>query len=181
VLSRLLRGQAGTDHAAGPAAAGNRVLVLDERVAEAPVPVQWLGETLLMHAHAGRSDLAGTAVSLVIDAAPALPLRPVHVRAVRDGGTGDIAFSWTRRSRADGNGWGISDAPLEVIPEAYRVIVYSGATVVRTIETSVPSANYTAVEQTADFGAPPASFDFTVAQLSPTLGPGHLAEGRFDA
>jgi hypothetical protein len=181
VLSRLLRAQAGTDHALGTAAAGNRVIVIDERVAEAPVPAHWLGETLLLHAYAGRSDADGTALSVAIDPAPTLPLRPAHASARRAGGTDDVTFAWTRRSRADANGWSTSDAPLDVAPEAYRVTVYSGATPVRTIESSIPGALYTAAEQAADFGTPPTSFDFTIAQLSATLGPGHLAQGTFNA
>ena len=33
----------------------------------------------------------------------------------------------------------------------------------------------------ADFGAPPSSFDFTVAQLSALYGPGHAAQSTFTA
>lgn len=173
-LGRLLRGQQGTGHAVGTAAAGNPIIVLDDRVVEMPVAISWIGETLNL--------LAGeTPMSVAVEAGPALPIAPAHPRAIRAGGTSDIIFTWTRRSRADGDGWGIADAPLEIAPEAYRVTIYDGATPVRTIETTTPAAPYSAVQQTTDFGSPPANFAFTIAQLSPVLGPGHAATGAFDA
>jgi hypothetical protein len=156
------------------------VIVLDERVAEAPVASQWLGETLALRAYSGVLDTTGTAVSVVVDAGPALPLRPANPRAARNAG-GDVALSWTRRSRADADSWGIADAPLEVVPEAYRVKVFNGVAVVRTIDVATPATTYTAAQQTADFGSLPSSFTFTVAQLSASLGPGHLSTGAFHA
>ena len=65
------------------------------------------------------------------------------------------------------------------MPEAYRVTIFDGATPVRSIAATGPAAIYSAAEQTADFGAPPPDFVFTVAQLSPLYGPGHAAEGVF--
>ena len=111
---------------------------------------------------------------------PVLPLPPVHLRAVRSVG-GDIALSWVRRSRSDTDSWVVDDAPLDVAPEAYRVTILDGATPVRVIDSATPNATYTAGQQTADFGSLPASFTFTVAQLSPLYGPGHAATGAFDA
>jgi hypothetical protein len=100
--------------------------------------------------------------------------------AVR-GTTGDIAFKWVRRSRGDTDGWAADDAPLDYAPEAYRLFVFNGITPVRTIELTVPSATYTAAQQTADFGAPPTSFSFTVAQKSPLFGPGPATTATFTA
>jgi hypothetical protein len=100
---------------------------------------------------------------------------------MRGGGTTDIEFTWTRRSRADADGWGIADAPLDIAPEAYRVTVFSGVTPVRTIEATGPAAAYSGAQQAADFGSPPSSFSFTVAQVNPALGPGHAAQGTFHA
>ena len=86
-----------------------------------------------------------------------------------------------RRSRADTDSWVLADAPLDVVPEAYRVTVFDGPDVVRVIETTAAAASYAAAAQNADFGGLPASFAFTVAQLSPVLGPGHSAAGAFAA
>jgi hypothetical protein len=175
-LSRLLRGLEGTE--AGTASVGRRVLVLDTRTVTLPVEPGLLGEARDFRVYAGASDIAGTSLVVETDPAPALPLAPVHLRAVRDG-SGDIGLRWVRRSRADGDGWGVVDSPLEHVPERYRLTILDGATALRVVETSLPSASYSSAEQLADFGAPPDSFDFTVAQLSAVLGEGHAAEGEF--
>ncbi|MCS6759789.1 MAG: hypothetical protein MO852_13250 [Candidatus Devosia euplotis] len=112
----------------------------------------------------------------MVDPAPALPLPPVHLRARRRG-NGDIALHWVWRNRADGDGWGIAEPPLEHMPEGYQVSIVDGATARRVIQTAQPSAVYGSAEQIDDFGGLPASFSFHIAQLSPVLGPGHPATG----
>lgn len=174
-LSQLLRGQDGTPSAM--ASAGNQVMLLDARVAAVTVEPQWLGESRGLRTYAGSGDAEGRQSTLILDPSPALPLPPVHLRALRMGS--DIALDWTRRSRADGDGWGVAESPLEHSPERYRVVIFNGAVPVRTFESSTPAATYAASDQLADFGAPPASFDFTVTQISPVLGAGHAAQGEF--
>ncbi len=179
-LTRLLRGQGGSDFAIGPCAPGNRALVLDGRASLLPIPGAWLGTTAELRSFAGPADAQGELELVPIGLGPVLPLAPVHLRAVRGAG-GDIALSWVRRSRSDTDSWAGEDAPLDVAPEAYRVTILDAGTPVRTIEAGSPAATYTAAAQTADFGSLPSGFDFTVAQLSPLYGPGHAAAGRFDA
>ncbi|UJW85524.1 baseplate multidomain protein megatron [Devosia sp. SL43] len=178
-LAGLLRGLDGTGPAMGPVSVGRRVLVLDGRVGSLPVEAGLLGDTRAFRVYAGRGDIVGTTLSVGTNVAPALPLPPVHLRASRDA-AGDIALRWVRRSRADGDGWGNADSPLEHVPERYRVIIYNGVTAVRTLDCYVASAAYSSAEQIADFGAPPSTFTFTVAQLSPVLGAGHAASGAFN-
>jgi hypothetical protein len=179
-LTRLLRGQLGTGHAVGPAAAGRRVVVLDDRPLLVPVPLQWLGETRSLRAYAGRADAVGAAFAADLGLAPILPLAPVHLTGARATGNDDVVLGWLRRSRADTDSWAVSDAPLDHQPEAYVVTILNGAAVERTIETAVPGATYTAAQQSADFGGPPASFGYRVAQMSQALGPGHTTEGLFN-
>jgi hypothetical protein len=178
-LTRLLRGQGGTDHAIGPAAAGNRVLLLDSHVVMEPVDPAWLGATAELLCFAGSTDAMGVTAQVELGLTPILPLAPVHLRARAD--DGDIALSWMRRSRADTDSWAPDDAPLDWAPEAYRVEIYAGATLKRTIEAAAPAATYTAAQQSADFGGAPTSFAWRVAQLSALYGPGHWANGDFDA
>ncbi|HEY0919035.1 phage tail baseplate protein, partial [Devosia sp.] len=180
-LTRLLRGQMGTGHAIGPAAAGRRVVVLDDRPLLLAAPGQWLGETRPLRAYAGRADPAGTSVALALDSGPVLPLPPVHLRAERAPGSDDVALSWVRRSRADTDSWGVTDAPLEHAPEAYAVTILDGTVPVRTLAAAAPTLTYTAAAQVEDFGAPPPRFGFRVAQMSPVFGAGHATEGTFDA
>jgi hypothetical protein len=178
-LRHLLRGQGGTGAAMGAAAAGNRVMVLDGAVATDPVPIDWLGTTLALHVFGGRTDPTGTPLTAAIGLAPALPLAPVHLAARRDPASGDVALSWVRCSRGDTGSWTATEVPLDATPEAYAVTILAGPTPVRTISAQAPSAVYAAADQIADFGSLPAAFTFTVAQLSPTLGPGLGAEGAF--
>jgi hypothetical protein len=180
-LTHLLRGQGGTVHAVGGAAAGNPVMVLDAGADAVSVPTDWLGQTLELRAYAGRTDAVGAAFSASVDLAPALPLAPVHLAATRDAASGDVALSWVRCSRSDTDSWATTEAPLDVTPEAYAITILDGGAAVRTIPAASPAVTYTAVDQTADFGSPPASFSFTVAQVSPTLGPGIAATGAFHA
>lgn len=178
-LGRLLRGQMGTGDAVGPAAAGSRVVVLDERPLLIPVPPQWLGQTRALRAYAGRADPTGLGFTADLGLGPILPLAPVHLSAERIAG-GDIALSWIRRSRADTDSWAMSEAPLDHAPEAYAATILEGAVAVRTIPASAPEAIYASAEQVADHGALPASFAFRIVQQSPVFGDGQAAEGRFD-
>lgn len=173
-LRRLLRGLDGTGAAMGPVSVGRSVVLLDARARMLPVDAHLLGESRTMLAYAGSHDLTGTPVVAATARSPALPLSPVHLRARREAG-GAVQLSWVRRSRADGDGWGAGEAPLEHRPEAYAVTVTGG----RTLTVGTPGCVYGAAEQTADFGGLPTQFQFGVAQLSPVLGAGHVAWGEF--
>lgn len=177
-LTGLLRGQGGTP--VGSAAAGARVIVLDETVAVLPVEAGWAGDTLALRAFAGRRDAEGTALFAEIGLGPLTPLAPGHLRAVRDG-SGDVTLGWTRRSRADAGSWAALEVGLDYAPEAYRVIIFDGGMPVREIAVSVPAATYPAAAQLADFGTLPAAFDFAVSQLGIEFGPGAAATGAFNA
>jgi hypothetical protein len=178
-LTRLLRGQGGTDHTIGTAAAGNRVMVLDRRVETQAIDPAWLGETVELLCFAGPADAVGVTTDADIGVDAVLPLTPVHLAAEADGG--DIALNWMRRSRADTDSWATEDAPLDWAPEAHRVEIYDGITLKRTIDVAAAAATYTAAQQVADFGGPAASFTWRVAQVSALYGPGHWATGDFNA
>ena len=132
----------------------------------------------MVTAYAGSSDLVGQALVAETMTGPALPLAPVHVRAVRDG-TGEIVLRWTRRSRAEDDSWGAAEAALELVPERYLVSIFNGETLKRTLEVGGPEARYGVAEQSADFGGLAAGFGYSVAQISAALGAGHRAEGRY--
>jgi len=133
-----------------------------------------------LRSYAGSADADGTLSSVNVGLAPVLPLPPVHLGVVR-GGSGDIAFTWVRRSRADTDSWAGDDAPLDFAPEGYRLTIFSGGTPVRTMDVATPAATYSAGQQTTDFGSPPSSFIYSVAQLSAVYGPGHAATATFTA
>jgi hypothetical protein len=178
-LTRLLRGLEGTDGAIGEVSPGRRVIVLDGKVGVVPVEAGRLGEARDIRAYAGTTDLVGQVLTASTTIGPGLPLAPVHLRARRLG-TDDIAFSWIRRSRAEDDAWGAAEPALDVSPELYRLSIFDGSTLKRSIEVSTASASYGAAEQVADFGGLATSFGFSVAQVSAALGAGHTAEGSYD-
>lgn len=176
-LSRLLRGQAGSEYAiADPLSPGAPFVVLDTHLTSIARGLNALSRPMLMRlAAAGRNHDDPTAVALPVTPQPTalLPLSPVHVKAVRK--SGGIRISWIRRTRIDGDGWGI-EVPLGEDSEAYVLDIFSSGAVVRRIACSVPEALYADADELADFGAPQSSLHLRVAQVSATVGAGHPTE-----
>ena len=176
-LTRLLRGQAGSEHAIGdPLAAGAPFVLLDPHVLAIAGGLDALDRAMQLRVVAAGLD-HGDPAALALEAVPqstALrPLSPVHLRArrVAEG----IAFGWIRRTRVDGDGWS-AEVPLGEESERYVLDILSGADVLRTIEATVPSALYASADELDDFGAPQTSLSIRVAQVSATVGRGFVAE-----
>jgi hypothetical protein len=177
-LTRLRRGIGGSIAAVGEAAAGRRCMVLDARVMQVPVPDAWLGTTRTLLVYGGPRDFDGVAVDVVLGVGAMLPLPVADLMAERI--AGDIAISWRRRSRADTGASVHLTLPLDYAPEAYTVAIYDGETLVRTLQSTVPEAVYTAGQQVADFGGPATDIRIVVSQLSAVYGAGHTSEVMFD-
>ena len=77
-----------------------------------------------------------------------------------------------RRTRFGGVWTDGADVPLNEESERYEVDILDGPDVVRTISATSPAANYTAAQQTADFGSAQASVAVKVFQISATVGRG---------
>jgi hypothetical protein len=118
-------------------------------------------------------DPMAVALTVTPGATALKPLAPVHVAARRAGD--GIHISWVRRTRIDGDGWGI-EVPLGEEAEAYALEILSGGSVVRSIACASPVALYAAADELADFGAVQTSLHVRVAQLSSTVGAGYAAE-----
>lgn len=174
-VSGLARGRLGTEHLRGTHAAGDRFVSLDgagllrdvANLADLGVPRTYTGITL-----GARAD-TGTVATVSPTWEGLRPLSPVGARQLLQD-NGDIAITWGRRSRY------VSNALLGVLPlaeasEAYEVDILNGATVVRTLTASSPAVNYTAAQQTADFGAPITSVTARIYQLSASVGRGQPA------
>jgi hypothetical protein len=172
-LSRLLRGQAGSEWAIAPTlAAGAPFVLLDQNVVTLASGLDALERDLLVRVVAANRDYGdATAVALeVTPQATALrPLTPVHIKAVR-GGSG-VTFTWIRRTRIDGDSW-VGEVPLGEDSEQYTVDILSGTTVVRTLNASSPAALYGAADEIADFGSAQTTLTARVTQLSATVGAG---------
>lgn len=176
-LSGLLRGQAGTETAmTATLPAGTRIVFLsdalapvDITLAEMRLPLNWRIGPLA----AAIDDDRYISLAHAFRGLGLRPYAPVHVRAVRAGG--DITISWKRRTRIGGDSWAEGDVPLSEESERYEIDVLLGASVKRTLNSTVTSVAYTAADQTADFGALQPSVSIAVYQMSATYGRGAAA------
>jgi hypothetical protein len=177
MLSRLLRGQAGSEFAmAAPLPAGAPFVVLGAHMIPIALGLDALARPMQLRIVAsGRNHDDPTAVALTVTPGDTAlkPLSPVHVAAHRAGD--GVHISWIRRTRIDGDGWGV-EVPLGEEVEAYVVDILSGASVVRSIACVTPQALYVTADELADFGAVQTSLHLRVAQVSSTVGAGHAAE-----
>ncbi|MEM6666534.1 MAG: glycoside hydrolase TIM-barrel-like domain-containing protein, partial [Pseudomonadota bacterium] len=178
-LSRLLRAQLGTDpglEVIPPEGVptGARIIALDSTVHTQRVATDRIGVAANWRfgpANKAVSDSTYTSLVHTPAGVAARPYAPAQLRALRQTG-GDIAISWTRRTRRGGDGWQLVDVPLGEDVEAYEIDIFDGPSVVRTIAAFGPGASYTAAQQLADFGALPPAVTLHVFQMSATIGRG---------
>jgi hypothetical protein len=175
-LTRLLRGECGSEQAmVTGAAAGADFVLLDAAVVPVPTDLNELGVVRRVRFGPAQDDHAAPSFIEIAVTASGIglkPFAPVHLKARKDLGSGDIALTWIRRTRFGGVSWELAETPLNEEREAYRLEVYDGGDLLRTVETSAPAYVYAAADQIADFGAPPSEFTLRVAQLSAIAGPG---------
>lgn len=177
LLSHLLRGRRGTEHAIGGGLAGDTVvLVSGAGIARLPLPAANVGEELQYRAVTIGATLGSGSDQLYAGTGEALaPFSPVHLTITEAGS--DLLIEWTRRDRLAVE---FTDPlPLSETVEAYEVDVLDDASpraVVRTLSTSMPTVTYTAAQQALDFGgAAPAGTAIRVYQIG-QLGRGRVAE-----
>ncbi len=172
-ISGRLRGQAGSDALAGAVwPTGSVFVLLNGAVAQIALSVASRG--LARHYRIGPAARAFDDPSYVhlveaFDGIGLRPLSPVHLRA-RRAGSGDLAISWVRRTRIDGDSWQSVDVPLGEDSESYQVEVVLGGSVVRQATVSAPAWTYSAAQQAADGVSSP--YAIQVAQISARFGPG---------
>jgi hypothetical protein len=180
-LTRLLRGQKGSEHAMeNPLPAGARVLFINSALRQTSLPAALTGVTLNWRSGPATADIGSAGFStqsVTLRAKAQRPYAPVHLDRVFAGG--DITLSWVRRTRIGGDRWEPEEVPLGEASELYDVEILNaaGTLVVRSVlGLTTPSFLYTAAMQTADFGAPVTSLRWRVAQKSASFGRGIMAE-----
>jgi hypothetical protein len=143
-LTRLLRGQRGSEHARrNPVAAGARVLMLDTALGQPGISPDEVGLPIVWRAGPANRDVADDSYleqTVTITGKGRRPLAPVHVKGVKYYGTGDVTISWIRRTRLGGDAWEQVEVPLGEGSEAYEIDVMDGAAVKRTLTSTTPSA-----------------------------------------
>ncbi len=184
-VSMLLRGQFGTEGAmrdpvsGSPVPAGARCIIATSALVQVALSRAEVGLPFWYRYGPAGQDLEGDTYDErqhTFTGRGLKPFSPVHVRGRRDPVSGDVTITWIRRTRIGGDNWEQIEVPLGEEAEAYEVDILDGNGVVkRTIATSMPSAVYTAAQQAADFGSPPATLDVAVYQISAAVGRGSKA------
>lgn len=178
-LSRLLRGQLGTEPYIGdPTPPGSTVVLYDTgRWGALTGSPEVIGRELFLR-YGPASELVSddrfTDETVVPRGVAYRPYAPSGLKQTVGGG--DITFSWVRRTRFDGDSWQTEDVPLHEEYEKYRVTVYVGLTVVRTWDVDDSTSTvYTQAQQIEDFGSAQSSVTWAVQQVSAIFGAGSPA------
>lgn len=176
-LTRLLRGRKGTERAIAGHAAGDRVVALDVATLRvvAQVRPDIGSERLYKGVTIGQAVSDADEVPFTLVGRSLLPLSPVSIRGERDIG-GDLTITWIRRARIYAEWTDDIDVPLDEPYEEYEIDVMDGTAVVRTLTATGPTVEYTAAQQTTDFGAPSAAVTVRIHQRSNRIGRGHAGE-----
>ncbi len=175
-LTRLLRGRIGTERAITGHAIGDRVVLLT--TGSLYLLGYPLGEIGLVRdfiaVTSGQAMADGVEQTFTAAANSLRPLSPVSIEGTRD--AGDLTITWIRRARINAEWLDLYDVPLDEPTESYEIDILDGATVVRTLTASTPTVEYTAAQQTTDFGSPQAEIDVAIYQMSSRVGRGHARE-----
>lgn len=175
-LSNLLRGRLGSEYAMHGHIAGERFVMLDERVRTVSLAATQKGLTYtLKPVTFGQSENDVAATNYTVTGRSLTPLSPVRVAAIRDA-NGNATIRWTRRARHGGEWRAEVDVPLMETSEQYDVEIIHNGNVVRNWRVNAPTQLYTAAEQTADFGSISTSFTVRIYQISSLVGRGQVAE-----
>ncbi|MBL4854840.1 MAG: glycoside hydrolase/phage tail family protein [Robiginitomaculum sp.] len=170
-ISKLLRGQYGTDHVLGVTVpAGARVVYLSQGWQDHTTSPDLRGSELAFTLETnGREGLEN--FTLNYKANHLRPLSPVHIKAARVGT--NINISWTRRTRIGGDDWAPLDVPLGEDNERYEIdFLDSGGAVVLTRESVTQSLQIPITELETVLGSPLTELSLKVYQMSVSYGRG---------
>ncbi|NIZ13735.1 glycoside hydrolase/phage tail family protein [Phaeobacter sp. HF9A] len=172
-----LRGQYGSDGLMPPSwPMGSYVVLLDAAVEQLDLSISQRRSARDYRFGPARrpyDDPSYVALSAAFDGNGLRPYAPAHLRQTGTVG-GDVALSWIRRTRIEGDSWDLEEVPLGEESEAYRLRVLSGGAVLR--EERLTSANwsYSSAMQASDGVS--AGDLVQVAQISARYGAGLAAE-----
>ena len=100
------------------------------------------------------------------------PLSPVHLQADQ-AANGDVALSWIRRTRVDGDSWDAPEVPLGEEAELYQIRILENGQLVR--EETVDTSSWVYAASLVGSDGVTGSFEVSVAQLSAVYGAGLAA------
>jgi hypothetical protein len=169
-LSRLLRGQRGTDIYWDTHANGERFVLVELGGAAIRVEVGegLINATVKLKAVTFGNDLASApAVDLEITGDELRPYSGADLRGERDG-SNNLDVTWMRRTRYGGEWADFKESDLGEATEAYEAEAWDvGFTTLKRTFTGLTDEafTYTAADQTTDFGSPQAAIGIRVYQL----------------
>lgn len=132
-LSGLLNGRRGTESHLLDTFTGARFVLIDAAVKFVPIDITDLNNEMQYRAVTSGQSLADAAtVDFVWTGGAVRPLAPVAVRADRDVAN-NLLVIWTRRTRLQQGLRDLAEVPIGEEREEYRVEVYSGTTLLRTM------------------------------------------------
>ena len=180
-LSRLLRGQRGTEWAMSPmVAAGARIVELDQ-ARELPIGIGDLGTPWNWRIGPSSRPVSDERYEAAVFEPEGMGLRPFSpchlIQPWKWARTpGDYTIIWIRRSRdLAADNWTTGDAPVAEESLSFAVEILDGAAVKRSLTSATTSVVYTAAQQTADWGAPlgpGAMLAVRIFQISAVVGRG---------
>lgn len=174
-LSRMLRGQAGTDAIAPDHWPEGSWFVLLNGV---PKQIEFASNLrnveqnfLIGPAKSGYDHPSFLSRTFSFAGNGLRPLAPAHLRV--DDLTADHGFYWIRRTRIEGDDWGTSDVPIGEEIESYALRVTSGGEIVREEILNAPEWAYSFALRAADGVS--GVYSIGVAQISARYGAGPFA------
>ncbi|WP_319569022.1 baseplate multidomain protein megatron [Cohaesibacter marisflavi] len=183
-LSRLLRGQQGTEQAAlSGAGIGARFVLLDEAVAPLKVDSGQLDKELpfrIVASGATLDDVKNLDLSIAITGRGLRPLSPVHLKIIRSQTYDGLQFEWVRRDRLEADSWADSSIPLSETQERYTVVIRHPQTAQTLREEEVEDTQwvYSTSAQAADGVSELTEILIEIAQVSRRVGAGDAVSRR---
>lgn len=181
-LSHLRRGMRGTEFlVSGAAPIGARLVRLNGAVIQTDLPPTMRNvsqDWLWGPSNRPRDHASYQGESRAFAGVGLRPYAPAALAGVMT--SGDLALTWTRRSRGEPDIWTAPEPPLNEEAESYRVEIRLGSVVIRTADVTSPSYLYAAADMLADGATSPATLEISVRQRSAAFGPGAPARTIID-
>lgn len=178
-LSKLLRGQAGTEvEAESGTAFGSDIILLNAAVVPLVLNGGDIGAELNWQIGPFGSELGGaefTSATYTPGYRGFQPFRPVHLN-VATANAGALTIDWIRRDRLNSDDWGAVEFPMSEDSENYLVSFSNMSGQRIEFPVSEPQAVVTAAQLAASFGSQEQTVSVSVAQISATHGAGPAAE-----
>ena len=172
ILTKFLRGRLGTEDQINEHEDGDRFIIINGSLFEQQIPLSYIGLLKYYKPVTVGKTVAGTdEQSFKFLGRKFKPYSVTQIEGERDV-SDNLTISWKRRTRVGGEWRDFVDVPLSEETEKYEIDILDGSTVVRTITATATSAEYSAADQTTDFGSPQSSITVKIYQMSAMVGRG---------